>query len=637
VLKRVPRLVILAGADIMAINAALICSLWYRFEGRVPVRFLDSALELAPLATIIYLLSFYFLGLYRRLWRYASVDDLIAIVAATAVGGAVTASLTFFLTKDSYLLPRSVLAFWPVLVVAFVGGVRLLVRITREHRMQASKAEPGKAVLIVGAGDAGATVAREFRNHNRIPGNGSDMKPIGFVDDDPEKQGQQLFGLPVLGTSRDVPALVKKYGVAEIIIAMPSVRGRVIREIVGICRGTKAKLKIIPGIYDLLEGKVKVDPIRPVQVEDILGREPVRVDLKSIAGYLSGQVVLVTGAGGSIGSELCRQIARLSPKLLVLLGHGENSIYQIHQELSWRFPELKLVQAIADVKDAAAIGQVFRTYKPDVVFHAAAHKHVPLMEINPGEALKNNVLGTAVVARAAEEHGSHTFVLISTDKAVNPTSVMGASKRVAEMVVQLLAEDSKTRFAAVRFGNVLGSRGSVVPLFQRQIAAGGPVTVTDPEMVRYFMTITEAAQLVIQAGALAKGGEIFVLDMGEPVKIKELARNMILLSGYEPGVDIDIVYTGIRPGEKLYEELLTEGEGVTATTHERIFIARPEEIQVSGVGRILETVGEPNWCPDMSEVEELLRQVIPDYRVAEDQVDICNEAYAEVSVDRADS
>ncbi len=338
-----------------------------------------------------------------------------------------------------------------------------------------------------------------------------------------------------------------------------------------------------------------------------------------MAGHLAGEVVLVTGAGGSIGSELCRQVASFGPSRLILLGHGENSIYEIHQELAATCPDLTLTQAVIDVKDETAVEQLFRTYKPAVVFHAAAHKHVPLMEMNPPEAIKNNVLGTRVVARAADRYESKAFILISTDKAVNPTSIMGASKRVAEMVVQEIDRRSKTRFAAVRFGNVLGSRGSVVPLFQRQIAAGGPVTVTHPEMTRYFMTIPEAVQLVIQAGALVRGGEIFVLDMGEPVKIVDLARSMIILSGYEPGKDIEIVFTGIRPGEKLYEEILTAGEGVNATSHERIFIARPEEFDAAGLERFLWLVSQPGWRADMTGVEELLRLVLPGFRVEKGQ------------------
>jgi FlaA1/EpsC-like NDP-sugar epimerase len=351
-----------------------------------------------------------------------------------------------------------------------------------------------------------------------------------------------------------------------------------------------------------------------VEVEDLLGREPVKVNLEEMAGYLAGRVALVTGAGGSIGSELCRQIARFGPKKLVLLGHGENSIYNIHQELSARYPELDLVPAIVDVRDAPAVRRVFKVHQPGAVFHAAAHKHVPLMEENALEAVKNNVLGTLYVARAAREYNAHTFVLISTDKAVNPVSIMGATKRVAEMIVQEMAAQGKTRFVAVRFGNVLGSRGSVLPLFKKQIAGGGPVTVTHPEMTRYFMTIPEAVQLVIQAGAMARGGEIFVLDMGEPVKIVELAETMIRLSGFEPGEDIEIVYTGLRPGEKLSEELFARTEKVDATRHERIFVARPETVNAGKLDRFLNIISNPAWIPDERELVNALRSVVPEFR-----------------------
>ncbi|WP_434074031.1 polysaccharide biosynthesis protein [Moorella naiadis (nom. illeg.)] len=607
--------------DAVAVNLALFLALWLRFDGVIKPAYINDALRIAPFATCIYIASFYFFRLYNRLWQYASINELVAIVTATLAGSMASVSLAYFrMVGGTFPLPRSIFVLWTILIIALVGLSRLSWRLFREYRFPVAR-NCGRAVLIVGAGDAGAMVAREYRNHSSNGNdNGSGAKPVGFVDDDPAKQGRSLLGLPVLGKREDIPRLVEELNVGEIVIAMPSVRGKVIREIVEICHGTGAALRIVPGMYDLLDGTVKVDPIREVRIEDILGREPVQVDLAAMAGYLAGEVVLVTGAGGSIGSELCRQVASFGPARLILLGHGENSIYEIHQELSRTCPDLSLTQAVIDVKDEAAIDQLFRIYKPAVVFHAAAHKHVPLMEMNPPEAIKNNVLGTRVVARAADRYGSQAFILISTDKAVNPTSIMGASKRVAEMVVQEIARRSKTRFAAVRFGNVLGSRGSVVPLFQRQIAAGGPVTVTHPEMTRYFMTIPEAVQLVIQAGALSRGGEIFVLDMGEPVKIVDLARSMIILSGYEPGRDIEIAFTGIRPGEKLYEEILTAGEGVNATSHERIFIARPEEIDAARLERFLWLVSQPGWRADVKGVAEALRLVLPDFRVEKGQV-----------------
>jgi len=417
-----------------------------------------------------------------------------------------------------------------------------------------------------------------------------------------------------LGTREDIPGIAKRYGVQEIIIAMPSAPGSVIRELVGICRQTKAELKTLPGLYELIDGQVTVNSIREVRVEDLLRREPVEVNLKEMSGYLKGHRVLVTGAGGSIGSELCRQVAGFNPSLLVLLGHDENPIFEIEQELRYKFPGLRLKTVIADVKDKVKINAVFDINKPQVVFHAAAHKHVPLMEANPEEAVKNNVLGTKNVADAADRAGTGIFVFISTDKAVNPTSVMGASKRVAEMLVQSMASKSDTCFTAVRFGNVLGSRGSVLPIFKEQLARGGPLTVTHPEMTRYFMTIPEAVQLVIQAGAMATGGEIFVLDMGEPVKIVDLAEDLIRFSGFEPYKDIDIEYTGIRPGEKLFEELLTAEEGTTATKHKRIYVAKANEIDEELLDEFICRFASRSWVENREELLVMLKELVPAYQ-----------------------
>ncbi|WP_420830598.1 polysaccharide biosynthesis protein [Cohnella algarum] len=408
--------------------------------------------------------------------------------------------------------------------------------------------------------------------------NVNDRKLVGFIDDDPQKHFLTAYNLPILGDRHAIESVVISHQIKEIIIAIPSAPKTVISEIINLCISTGAKVKMIPGIRDMVNGKISFSTMRDVDVEDLLGRDPVKTDLVGIAEYVEDKVVLVTGAGGSIGSELCRQISPFRPSRLLLLGHGENSIYNIEMELKRNFPHLHIEPIIADVQDRARIDYVFDLYRPQVVFHAAAHKHVPLMEKNPSEAVKNNVFGTQNVADSADKYGVDRFVLISSDKAVNPTSVMGATKRIAEMYVQSLNVHSKTKFASVRFGNVLGSRGSVIPLFKKQISAGGPVTVTHPDMVRYFMTIPEAVQLVIQAGALSKGGEIFILDMGEPVRILKLAEDLIRLSGYEPYVDIDIEFSGIRDGEKLYEELLTAEEGATKTQHERIYIGKPSII-----------------------------------------------------------
>ena len=426
--------------------------------------------------------------------------------------------------------------------------------------------ENKKKVLIIGAGVAGGVVADVLRQRAN-----SDWEPVGFMDDDPQKQNLILHDLPVLGNRHRISAIVQEIGVQQIIIAMPSVLGEVVRQIVEICHGTKAQLKILPGIYDLITGKIKISNIREIELEDLLGRQPVSLNIEEIAGYLKDRVVLITGAGGSIGSELCRQLTVFRPRLLVLLGHGENSIYNIERELQEKYPVLALAVEIVDIRDEQQISRIFSRYRPAVVFHAAAHKHVPLMEKNAEEAVKNNIIGTKTVAEAAHLVKAEIFVLISTDKAVNPTSIMGATKRAAEMIIQWMNGYSTTKFVAVRFGNVLGSRGSVIPLFKKQIASGGPVTVTHPTMERYFMTIPEAVQLVIQAGALANGGETFILDMGKPVSIVELAKNLIRLSGYEPERDIAIEYTGIRPGEKYSERLYSDQEQVVNTKHKRIF------------------------------------------------------------------
>jgi len=609
-LKVRKRALALMVIDAVLVNLALMAALWLRFEGEIPPQYVGSYKDLAPFFTAIYLGSFYVFGLYRRLWQYASLGELMSIVYSVTLGTVLNISLTYFsMQGNSFPLPRSIFVLLWMALILFIGGSRLSWRLFRDNHLANGRLRAGKPVLIIGAGDAGAAVARELNKHNV-----DHSVPVGYVDDDRSKQGLEMFGLKVLGTREDIPRLVEEYGIQEIIIAIPSAPKRVIREIVEVCQETPARLKILPGIYELIDGSVTINQIREVRVEDILGRDPVEVDLESMAGYLKGRTVLVTGAGGSIGSELCRQVAQFQPEALVLLGHGENSIYEIHKELSNTYPELELKPVICDVKDKSAVSRVFRAYRPRVVFHAAAHKHVPLMEFNPAEAVKNNILGTYCVASLADKYKAERFILISTDKAINPTSIMGATKRVAEMVVQQIGRGSRTRFAAVRFGNVLGSRGSVVPLFKEQIARGGPVTVTHPEMIRYFMTIPEAVQLVIQAGALARGGEVFVLDMGEPVKILDLARNMIRLSGFIPGEDIEIVFTGIRPGEKLYEEVLTDNERTNVTKYDKIYIAEVDRPDESKLNNLLKIITESGWTAGEREAVRLLQSVVPEFR-----------------------
>ncbi|NPV27279.1 MAG: polysaccharide biosynthesis protein [Firmicutes bacterium] len=603
------RKIILILIDAVLINVAIFAALWLRFDGNIPSTYIKEARTLIPLISLIFPACFYYFKLYNRLWAYASVRELLNIVTAN------TAAMSIFIVCI-YLfplgrLPRSIYLIAWLLSNLLIGGSRLTWRIVRDYYLKPRSSSPQR-VLIVGAGDAGAMVVRELQ-HN---GNGNQKQVVGFVDDDPAKQKMYLHGVPVLGTRDDIPALVERHDIDEIIIAMPSVPGAEVRRIVEICRPCGVKLKTLPGLYEIIDGSVRVNRIRDVDLEDLLRREPVQVNMAEIAGYLRDQVVLVTGAGGSIGSEeLCRQIARFQPRQLLLLDNCENNLFEIDLELRNQVDGLEITPLMADVKDVTKINYIFERYKPQVVFHAAAYKHVPMMELHPDEAFKNNVLGTRVVAEAADRHGSRAFILISTDKAVNPTSVMGATKRLAEIIVQNLSRQSQTKFASVRFGNVLGSRGSVVPLFKKQIAQGGPVTVTHPEMKRYFMTIPEAVQLVIQAGAMAEGGETFVLDMGEPIKIVDMARDLIRLSGLRPDEDIKIVFTGVRPGEKLYEELLTAEEGTVATRHERIFVVRVNAddhkfTEISAINKILKGV-----APKYRElINELFVEEVPGYK-----------------------
>lgn len=564
---------------------------------------------------------YYAFGLYRRYWRYASVNELLLILGASVVSTGILSLLVFVgvLLPDRWFIgfPRSVLIIDWLLGLLFVGGVRFGVRFLGE--MGFFKADNRKAtlnkthqrVLIAGAGDAGAMIAREMQNNPHIG-----MEPVGYVDDNASKVGMHIRGLPVLGRRESIPGLVRQFKIDQVLIAMPTASGPAIRAIKEICESVPVAFKTIPGIYELLDGTVQINQIRDVQIEDLLRREPVRI-MDDDAPYLRGKVVLITGAGGSIGSELCRQVAYRRPQHLVLLGHGENSIYLIHQELQGLFPDLKITPVIADVRDKARIIQIFQAHHPQVVFHAAAHKHVPMMEWNLGEAVTNNVLGTRTVLEVSEQSGVERFVLISTDKAVSPSNIMGATKRIAELLVQNTVRRTGYNYVAVRFGNVLGSRGSVVPLFKQQIAAGGPVTITHPDMERYFMTIPEAVYLVLQAAALGRGGELFVLDMGEPVKIVDLARDLITLSGLQPGVDIEIRFTGIRPGEKIQERLFREEENYETTQHEKVFVASgssslPDQILSHAVQRLI--LSAQQGASD-AEIWEEIRAIVPDCSV----------------------
>lgn len=596
----------LASLDIISVILAAFISIYLRFDSnKIPANYLSLLISYMPLTVVIYLISFYLFKLYGRIWRYASATELIAIVMANIAASTAWYFISLYIGA---VLPRSLYVFTGLLLIFFVGGSRLSLRfysyVMNKPKYRQIQRKKNK-VLIIGAGDAGAMLLREIERYHI-----ANRQVVGFIDDDKNKTGKILLGVKVLGTRNELVKIASEKGIDEIIIAMPSVKGKEIKAIINICKQTNCKLTILPGLYEIIEGKVSISQLRPVDIEDLLGRDPVKLDTTAVREYLAGKIVLITGAGGSIGSEIVRQVAKMQPKKLLLLGKGENSIYEITQELKINSPEVKTVPIIADIRDKERIKAIMDYFEPQVVFHAAAHKHVPLMEYQPAEAVRNNILGTKVVADEAAAHNVETFVMISTDKAVNPTSVMGCTKRVAEMYVQSMNKNSGTRFVAVRFGNVLGSRGSVIPLFKKQIAKGGPVTVTHPDMKRYFMTIPEASQLVLQAGAMAKGGEVFVLDMGEPVRIYDLAKDLITLSGLIPDKDIEIKITGLRPGEKLFEELLSAEDGTEKTMHKKIFTARIKEIDKAGLDNEISKILE---ITDGEKVVAALQKIVPTY------------------------
>ncbi|OLO42356.1 hypothetical protein BTR23_03825 [Alkalihalophilus pseudofirmus] len=534
----------------------------------------------------------YYYKLYKKAWEYASINELVAIGKAVTFSVIVAGIVQFVLIQDIYF--RTLAITW-MMHILFIGGSRFSWRMYRDTYIKPSKDK--KRTLIIGAGSAGTMVVRQLQHNEEV-----ELNPVAFIDDDFTKHHLEIMGLPVLGGVGVIETVVQEKQIEQIIIAIPSLSKEELNNIFNECAKTKAKTQIMPKIEDIMVGKISVNQFRDVQVEDLLGREPVELDIAGIENFIKGQTILVTGAGGSIGSEVCRQITNFEPKELILLGHGENSIYSIEMELKRNHPDLNLDTEIADVQDREKMFAIMNKRKPHVVFHAAAHKHVPLMERNPEEAVKNNVIGTKNVSEAASDAEVNTFVMISTDKAVNPTSVMGSTKRIAEMIIQHMDMISDTRFVAVRFGNVLGSRGSVIPLFKEQIQNGGPVTVTHPEMVRYFMTIPEASRLVLQAGTLAKGGEVFVLDMGEPVKIVDLARNLIKLSGYTEA-EIPIEFTGMRPGEKMFEELLGEDEVHDEQVYPKIYRGKTPMVNINVAEQL---IGEFEEMPKEELREELL-------------------------------
>ena len=569
----------------------------------LPYIFLAGPLRLAV---------FYSFGMYRRLWRQASIGELKQILVAGGVAALVAAAIGLWLMPASQITPSrvpfSVVFIDAFLTTAAIALPRLLVRTMRLKNRRRRRDDPGRPALIVGAGDTAKLVAKELIANPRLG-----FEPIGFVDDDPTKQNHMLLELPIFGPLSAIKSIVELHSVSELIIAMPSARGDVIRKVVRAGLDCGIPTLTVPSLPELITAKTNGTSLREVEIQDLLRREPVETDLAAVAELATGETVLITGAGGSIGSELCRQIARLAPSRLVLLGHGENSIFDVLHELRADFPNVPFIPVIADVRDRKRVTAVFRMHKPHAVFHAAAHKHVPLMEANVIEAITNNVFGTLNVVDAALEAGCEHFVFISTDKAVRPTSVMGATKRIAELIVQRAASKHDRNFVSVRFGNVLGSRGSVVPTFLRQIRAGGPVTVTHPEMQRYFMTIPEAVQLTLQAGALGRGGEVFLLDMGEPIRIVDIATDLIRLSGLAVGRDIEIKFTGMRPGEKLYEEMFFSAENVLATEHPKVLRAR-NGILPEGVMRRIEALvtAAESEHPD-EQLRQLLRNLVPDF------------------------
>lgn len=567
---------------------------------------------LVSMATTIVL--FRVSGVYSRYWRYASIDELLLLAGSVTVAMIAAGMICFFLLwllPVNWMLPRSVPLIYLLIAVVVTAVPRLSIRIWTVYEWQGYRGANVQKVLIVGAGDAGSMIGREMQRISHLH-----MLPVGFVDDDKNKQGVRIHGIPVLGKCEDVPALVSQFDIRQVIIALPTAPGKVVREIVGICEKARVQTKIIPGIYELLDGTVSINQLRDVDIEDLLRREAVQTDITAVQSLISGKRVLITGGGGSIGSELCRQVLRCQPAEIVLVGHGENSIFAINHELN-RLRSgmpIKITPVIADVRFAERIQAIFSKYRPEVVFHAAAHKHVPLMELNPTEAVTNNVQGTQNLLQAALAVNVSHFVMISTDKAVNPTSIMGASKRAAELLVHEAAKTSGQPYVTVRFGNVLGSRGSVVLTFKQQIAAGGPVTVTHPDMERFFMTIPEAVQLVLQAATLGKGGEVFVLDMGEPVRIVDLARDLIELSGLEVGRDIDIVFTGTRPGEKLFEELFVPGEKYHRTAHEKVFwAANASSFIPSDLHENIDALVVAAYRDDAEGVVRSLQNLIPEF------------------------
>ncbi len=605
--------------DALLVTLALYGAFALRFNFDIRKLYFHQFLVAIPFFVLVRIVLFWRFNVYRTIPRYASTTDVVNIFTATTLGTliltAINGMLVPLIPAVSWLyaheervqrISLAILIIEWALTMIFVGGVRVVQRILHSGILRRRQSDNLRRVLIVGAGDAGEAVARQMRTS-------PNYLPVAFVDDDPTKLNRLIHGLPVAGTIEQLPELIERFDIDEVLVAIPGIRPGRLNEIVTLCEHEHVSFKILPSVHDVLAGRVSLSRIRPVEIEDLLEREEVELELPPEKNYLADETVLVTGAGGSIGSELCRQILRLGVKRLILFGHGENSIYEILTELNGQYGDGRVEAVIGDIRDERKVFLTFERTRPSIIFHAAAHKHVPLMEYDPDEAVKNNIFGTLNVARAAHEFGAKKFILISSDKAVRPTNVMGATKRVAEMLIFCLANESKTQFVAVRFGNVLGSRGSVVPLFRRQIAQGGPLTLTHPDVTRFFMTIPEAVALVIQAGAMNEQRRLYLLDMGKPVKILDLARRLIKLSGFDPDVEIPIKFTGLRPGEKLHEELLTAGENVKRTDVGKLFITEPDVVDCSTLWETLNQLRKAAQEANSAEIRKLLKSLVPDY------------------------
>lgn len=608
--------ILIAIADVLAVIIAYGLALLLRFDMRyskIPEQFIQGYLYYVVLASVLLVSCYVIAKLYRSVWSYAGINEILKTCVASIVASGMTGVV---FTIAIARMPISFYLIGWILVFGFTASIRMMYRLLRRMKIKAENSKESterQNIMIIGAGAAGLVLLREYRSSYYL----TDKVKI-FIDDNAQKWNKYLDGVLIEGGRDKILESVEKYKINKIILAMPSADRKDIRDILEICKETDCQIQTVPGVYQLVNGEVNVSKLRNVEIEDLLGRDPIEVNLDEILGYIKGKTVLVTGGGGSIGSEICTQLAEHEVGHLIIFDIYENNAYDIQQKLRWNHPELNLTVLIGSVRNTHRINSVMKKYKPDVVFHAAAHKHVPLMEDSPNEAIKNNVFGTYKTASAAGRNHVKKFVLISTDKAVNPTNIMGASKRMCEMIVQTLNHFYATDFVAVRFGNVLGSNGSVIPLFKKQIAAGGPVTVTHPDIIRYFMTIPEAVSLVLQAGAYAKGGEIFVLDMGEPVKIADLAKNLIRLSGYKLGEDIEIEYTGLRPGEKLYEELLMDEEGLQDTENKMIHIGKPidmdEEKFMHQLIKLRDAANE-----DSDAIRAMVKEIVPTYQMPKEK------------------